>query len=638
VPTSRRRRSARHDQRRPPATYRRGVQHTRPAPSSLDATTEITRVRVRVSRPRSRWKRHIRRWGPRASLSVLLLLVLAAGWVAVRGLEARRDLQEASSNITQVRLDLLSADSTQAQADLTGAAQEANSARNATHDPIWSLVSHVPVIGRPVRAVAGIAQLSSDLTDGPLPVLVRTAGVVSSQRIAIAHGRVDLTELGAQAAPLAGADATVAGDAVKAQALPSGFVGTINAARDTLRTQLASLSAEVHAAAVTAAIGPGMLGGNGPRNYFVAFQDSAEARGTGGIAGAYVILHADQGQLSVTGQGSDADLRDNLPPVSTVPTGVAQRFVGAGVSSIWRDANVGADFSTAGDTWATLWQEQTGQRLDGAFAVDPTVLSYLLGVTGPATLSNGQTVTAANAVALTEQTVYANFGTARTNRQSFLQLVSSATIHKALAAPGTSGRALLEALRQAAGQNRLLIYSAVPAEEQALVTTPVGGALPPTSAPTAVMTLVNASGNKIDYYVSSNLSYRAHGCSATGRTVTVTIQVTNNAPTSGLSSVVTTRLDGGHGPAGSEVSLLSYYATTGAQVLSATLDGAPTTVDIAVEAGHPVFGLSLTLLPGGRTSTVVLHLQEPVLPGPVQTRPQALVQPQRVTISAPTCG
>jgi hypothetical protein len=598
----------------------------------------VVRVRVRVKRPRSRWKRQLRRWAPRSALAVLVLVLLGAAWITVRGLEARRDLQAASTGISQVRLDLLAADSTQAQSDLAGAAEQARAARSATHDPVWTIAGHVPFLGRPVRAVAGIAQVSSDLTDGPLPVLVRTAGVVSSQRIAITAGRVNLTALGAQSAPLADADTAVTADLARARTLPSSFLGAVNEARNTLRMQLTSLASEVHAAAVTAAVGPSMLGQDGPRNYFVAFQNSAEARGTGGIAGAYVILHASDGQLSITARGSDADLKDNLPPVTTVPAGINQRFAGAGASSIWRNANVGADFATAGNTWATLWQEQTGQRLDGAFAVDPTVLSYLLQVTGPAVLSNGQTVTPSNAISLTEQSVYATFGAARGTRQSFLQLVSSATIDKALHLPGSAGPGLLEALRRAAGQNRLLIYSTVPAEEQELLTTQAGGALPAVSAPTAVTTLVNASGNKIDYYVSSALTYRAQSCSGQTRTVTATITITDNAPTSGLSSVVTARLDGGKGPAGSELSLLSYYATAGAQVLSATLNGAPSTVDVATEGGHPVFGLPVTLLPGGVTSTVVLHLREPVLAGPVQTRPQALVLPQLVTVDAPVCG
>ena len=42
-----------------------------------------------------------------------------------------------------------------------------------------------------------------------------------------------------------------------------------------------------------------------------------------------------------------------------------------------------------------MWQHKTGEHLDGALALDPTALSYLLHATGPATLPDGSRVTEA---------------------------------------------------------------------------------------------------------------------------------------------------------------------------------------------------------------------------------------------------
>ncbi len=53
---------------------------------------------------------------------------------------------------------------------------------------------------------------------------------------------------------------------------------------------------------------PGLLGGDGVRNYFVAFTTPAEARGTGGFMGNYAVLTADDGALSVSEFGRTADL------------------------------------------------------------------------------------------------------------------------------------------------------------------------------------------------------------------------------------------------------------------------------------------------------------------------------------------
>jgi hypothetical protein len=573
----------------------------------------------------------------RTAFGVLLLIAVAGVWIGLRGLQARQQLAAASSGIAQVRLDLLAADPSAAQLDARGAMTQAANAYRDTHDPVWTLVGHIPWLGDPVQTVEGVTAVSRNLTDQAFPVLVRTAGVVSSQRIKVADGSVNLAVLGSQAGPLHAADVDVARQFERAQALSPSWLGAVASARTRLVTELAPLAGEVHSASVTASVGPSMLGADGPRNYFVAFQNDAEARGTGGIAGAFVILHAQAGRLTVTARGSDADLRSDLPAVH-LDQQLSANLAILGGTSDWREANVGADFPAAAQVWVQLWQEQTGQRLDGAFAVDPAVLSYLLSVTGPATLLTGQTVTSSNAVALTEQSVYANYSSSDLgDRKSFLQLVSSATISKVLSAPSSDGPGILEALRLAAGQRRLLLYSTTPSDQAELQTTAAGGALPGASQPTAVATLVNASANKIDFYVSSHLTYKASSCAAGFRDVTVTLTITNDAPTSGLPSYVTARLDGGTGPLGSEESLVSYYATTGAQVSSATLDGTASAVAVSSLGGHPVFSLPMTLLPGGATRTLVLHLTEPVLAGPVQTRPQPLVQPQLVTVDAPVC-
>jgi hypothetical protein len=602
------------------------------APSTAPSSAHAGLVRVRVKRKRSRrFRRRMRRLG----IALAVLLVVGFAWLVVRGLQARHDLIAAESSIGQVRGDLLAGNSAGAAQALAGTQIQTADADRATHDFVWSIAGAIPFVGRPAHTTSEVTSIARRLADQTFPQLVQTAGVVSSERIEIAHGSINLTVLAAQATPLRTADAAVAADLDHLQRLAGSWLGPVSRGRSALLTQLTPLAGEVHAAAVTASIGPAMLGAEGPRNYFVAFQNDAEARGTGGIPGAYVILHASDGHLTVTARGSDVSLSDTLPPVQ-VSTAFARTYNPSGSDHIWRNANEGADFATAGHIWSTLWQEQTGQRLDGSFAVDPNVLAYLLAATGPTTLSTGQTVDAANAVQLTESTTYATFGTSNGSRKSFLQLVSSATIDHVLAAPSSAGPAILQALRTAAGEHRLLVYSTAGSEERRLVTTDVGGALPPTTAPTAILTLVNASGNKIDYYVSTALKYSAQSCSGRTRTVTVSIKIHDGAPKSGLPSYVTARLDGGSGPPGSEVSLVSYYGTGGAQVLSATLDGRTTTVNASSDDGHPVFSDSLTLLPGA-TNELVMYLREPVLAGPVQTRPQPLVRPQAVNVEAPVC-
>ncbi len=60
---------------------------------------------------------------------------------------------------------------------------------------------------------------------------------------------------------------------------------------------------------------PSMLGAEGPRNYFVAFQTNAEARGTGGLMGGSAIVRAENGQISVEKPESNLELELKYDPI-----------------------------------------------------------------------------------------------------------------------------------------------------------------------------------------------------------------------------------------------------------------------------------------------------------------------------------
>ena len=73
-------------------------------------------------------------------------------------------------------------------------------------------------------------------------------------------------------------------------------------------------------------------------------------------------------------------------------------WAGSDPTTDYRDSNVSPNFPYAAQVWVAQWQAQSGQQLDGAITLDPTALSYLLRVTGPATLPDGTKVTPRNVV------------------------------------------------------------------------------------------------------------------------------------------------------------------------------------------------------------------------------------------------
>ncbi len=141
-----------------------------------------------------------------------------------------------------------------------------------------------------------------------------------------------------------------------------------------------------------------------------------------------------------------------------------------------------------------------------------------------------------------------------------------------------------------------------------------------------------------DCFLDRSLRWQRNGCGPT-REVTVTVRLTNNAPSSGLSYYVTHRSDAHSYPVkpGDNRLLVAYAATTGAQMKDVTIDGAPATAAAGVERGHPVFTVDLEL-PRGATRTITLRLAEPAAAGTPEVLRQPLVRPLTVAVNDSSCS
>jgi hypothetical protein len=357
-----------------------------------------------------------------------------------------------------------------------------------------------------------------------------------------------------------------------------------------------------------------MLGDDGPKRYFIGLQNEAEMRGTGGLPGAFAIVEANKGKIAFTHFGSDAEL---LPAAThqRIETGLDfgkdydNAYGYSAPTNFIVNSNISPNFPYAGQIWSKMWQHLSGQHVDGAIAVDPTTLAYFLSVTGPVTLPSGGQVTASNIVSLTEAQEYAMF-TDNNARKDFLVSILKAASKKLTSGAG-SATELARAMTTVSNQNRLQVWSADPAVEKVLAATSYGGAIPTDNRPFSGLVLINNASGKLDYYLTRTLDYQRSGCGST-RDVLVTITLTNNAPAAGLPPYVLGRLDRHDSSVkpGDNRTLLDYYASNGALLLSATLNGKPTGMAVANDLNHVIFRDDIEL-PRGQTQTLVLHLQEP---------------------------
>jgi hypothetical protein len=283
-----------------------------------------------------------------------------------------------------------------------------------------------------------------------------------------------------------------------------------------------------------------------------------------------------------------------------------------------------------------MWQHKTGERLDGALAVDPVVLSYLLAVTGPAQLPDGSTVGADNVVALTQNTAYFKFGDDVAARKLYLLDVARAAAERVANAHGNTA-GLGHALARAVAERRLLVWSSDPQLERDIARTQMGGVVPRTDAPYAGLTIINSGGNKLDYYLDRSLDWQRAQCGSTIRS-RVTVRLRNNVPPGTTQHYLTDRSDKHAYPIerGDNRVMLLYAATNGAVLRSATLDGQRSLVVSGREQGHPVFVIDVEL-PQRQQRTIVLEFDEPRADGVPIVLQQPLVRPMQTSVRDIPC-
>ncbi len=568
-----------------------------------------------------------------------VLLVLALAYLAVTALLARNQLQSVRADLTRLRTEITAGDVTGAQVTAQDLQQHTSRAHQLTTGPVWAPAAAVPGVGAPLASVRGLTAATDQLAAGTVPALVDLSGRLDPQTIR--HGSTIDVQAIADAAPTVHrALEQVSVSSARVDGLPTHtWLGAVDSARTDVATSLHRFTGTLSGLDRAVRVAPGMLGADGPRRYFVGFINESESRGLGGLPGAFAIAVADHGRITFPHFESDLALdgvTSGLTAADIAPD-YASRIGAQQSLDLYVDSTLDPNFPYVARIWAAMWERKSGEHIDGAITLDPTALSYFLRVTGPATLPDGTTVGADTVVDSTQRELYARFATDNAARKQYLIDVARAVETKVLGGGGGNSTQLVKAAARAASERRLLLWTSDPAEQAELAATPWAGQLPSGPQPFTGFTVDNAAGNKLDYYLDRDLRYERGGCGAT-RSATVTITLKNDAPATGLTPYVTARLDQPTGPVqvGDTAVLVNLYATRGATLAGATLDGVPVALGGGTSLGHPVFAVGVEL-PRGKARTLVVRLTEPAVDGPVTVLRQPLVRPLGVQVDSRGC-
>ena len=132
---------------------------------------------------------------------------------------------------------------------------------------------------------------------------------------------------------------------------------------------------------------PGFLGADGPRTYYLALQNPADQRGTGGAVLAYAIVRIDNGKIEIAqpeghaGAGSINDIDPAKPGFVNAQLPQAElwylRTTGV-IHRLANGANYSPDFPSAAQSWSamlTSGSDPIVSKVDGVIALDPNAVA-----------------------------------------------------------------------------------------------------------------------------------------------------------------------------------------------------------------------------------------------------------------------
>ncbi len=484
-------------------------------------------------RKRSRKPRKKRAW-PWVVAAILVAIVLAGAWVGVRGYLAKGELEAAVPLASRIQQQVIDGDTDGAAATLAKLQAHSASARSLTSDIVWRAAEVVPWAGANLRVVRELTEVVDDLAKDGVGPLTELAGELNPSDFKPVDHTIIVQPL-VDAAPTV----RVAANAIeRAQVKAHGIrrddvIGLVRDAANDLQGSIDDIAAAVSAIDGAVSLLPAMLGADGPRNYLVIFQNPAELRSGGGIAGSLALISTNQGRIDLVQQASGASFAPFPSPVLDLPAETTSLY-GDIAGEYMLDVTLAPQFDISGPLAREMWALQYGTQVDGVIAVDPVALGYLLEATGPVTLPTGDELSSDNAARMLLNEVYFRYP-APSDQDAFFAAATS-EVFDHIANGGADPLRMIEAFTRGGAERRILMWLGDESQQKTLDGTTLAGGLPGSDDETTRLGLYfnDGTGSKMDWYLDRTISVGDSVCRQDGRrTAEVDLTLTNTAPGDG---------------------------------------------------------------------------------------------------------
>lgn len=472
--------------------------------------------------------------------------------------------------------------------------------------PGWA----VPVLGQHLRALRSVSAAGVDLADAGTNV----ASAASLEGLTISDGQLPVERIAAVGPAVGDAfdalDAAV--DALRRADSPW-LLPSFDRRLDGEVQRLVDARASARRTHEALRVLPALLGASGPRRYFLLVQTPSELRGTGGFMGNFGEITAVGGKLSLERFGRTHELNPTTAAAAAArtisgPPDYVARYRRFAPATTWQNVTMSPDFPSVAKVVGELYPQSGGRAVDGVLALDPAGLAALLRLTGPVDVAGWpEPLTAANAERVLLHDQYVRFGDGDTgDRVDFLGDAARVVWSRLTAGTLPALDQVARALGPAVAQKRIMFASLRPLESDVVSSLGVSGTMAPVGRSDFLGVVAqNASASKIDWYLRRSIDYSV----AVGRrgsvSATATIRLRNEAPSSGLPSVVIGSATTPPLPMGTSRLYVSVYSPWA--LASASIGGTAVNLESERELGRNVYSTFVDV-GAGSTATLVVRL------------------------------
>lgn len=339
-------------------------------------------------------------------IAVLMLGMIAGGTVAIKDAKLMKQQAMQLKSDLKVSMDCIKAEKfDEAEAAIGRVDALIDELRLKLDQPMWKLASAFPVVGKDISSIDDLLALAGDASGTVIKPMVAQMKEYPLSELKVGDGfNVGLLISYVDFAEKLEPEIDKLASEIDKINISLDKKGKLNQYKE----ELLAMNARYHELKEYLPVFRTVLGGEEDRLYMLAAQNSSEIRAGGGFPGSIGTIRIQDGILTV---GEFKTVYDVLPYSTPAEAGVTseENALFGHWMSYPRDAEYNPDFGRVAYVWATAYESNNGEKLDGVISLTPSIIQKMLELHGEITLSDGTVLNGSNATKVLQYDLYGKY-------------------------------------------------------------------------------------------------------------------------------------------------------------------------------------------------------------------------------------